>query len=295
MAGRAAAAGRSMNKMINPRLESVACLNCGSSHHAVWAVENGFSALKCSECGLVYVSPRPRAETITEANKIGVHGTSEGDLVVTARRNPSRVTQLAGIAKEMLPELLAAPRPVTWLDIGAGYGEFVEALSAALPEGSVVSGIEPMRPKVAEAKKRGLAVDSRRLDEVQAQFDGVSLMNVFSHIPNFAEFGADVVAKVKPGGILFIETGNGGDLEARAEYPDLLNLPDHLVFAGVSHMRAMLERIGVTVEQVEALPVDGPIRCAKTFVKKLLRGQFAPRLPYTSPFRTVFYKCRKPV
>ena len=284
-----------MNSMVDPRLEFVACLNCGSTNHTVWAVENGFSALKCSYCGLVYVSPRPRLAAISEANKIGVHGTTEGDLVVIGRRNPSRVRQLTAVAWEMFPELLTTAEPVHWLDIGAGYGEFVEALSTILPKGSCATGIEPMRPKVVEANKRGLAVESKSLDQVcESHYDGVSLMNVFSHIPNFVEFGSDVVAKIKPGGILLIETGNGGDLPSRSDYPDLLNLPDHLVFAGVWHMRAMVQRIGVAVEQVKTLPVDDPVRCAKIFVKKLLRGQFAPRFPYTSPFRTVFYKCRKP-
>lgn len=284
-----------MNVMANAQLETVACLNCGSREHIVWAVENGFSALKCSDCGLVYVSPRPRADTISEANKIGVHGTAEGDLVVIARRQPGRVAHLAGVAKEMFPEMVAGTKPVHWLDIGCGYGEFVEALSGLLPGGSRVIGIEPMRPKVAAAQRRGLTVDSKTLDEVREQFDVVSLMNVFSHIPNFSEFGTDVAGKIKPGGVLFLETGNGGDLASRREYPDLLNLPDHLVFAGVEQMRAIIGRIGFTVERTMSLPVDGPVRCAKTFVKKLLRGQFDPRLPYTSPFRTVFYKCRKPV
>lgn len=54
-------------------LEIVHCPLCASSDSRAWGEENGFTGVKCLECGLVYVSPRPTSESIDEATKLGVH------------------------------------------------------------------------------------------------------------------------------------------------------------------------------------------------------------------------------
>jgi 2-polyprenyl-3-methyl-5-hydroxy-6-metoxy-1,4-benzoquinol methylase len=252
--------------------------------------ESGFTLNKCCDCGLLYVSPRPDPETISEANKVGVHATESGALNVTAKRVPSKVGYYAGIIGEMFAE--ETGRGIRWLDVGAGYGEFVEAVSKALPQAEV-AGIEPMLPKVDVAKARGLPVDARSLDDVGSGYDVISLINVFSHIPDFKDFGAQLSAKLNPGGILFLETGNVPELDRPQQYPDIFYLPDHLVFAGVSQMRDILDAIGAKLIAHRRLPIDGPAWCAKQFVKGLLKGKVNVMIPGRSPFRTVFYKAAK--
>lgn len=275
-------------------LERIACPHCDSERSHLWAEEGGFAAVKCDDCGVVYVNPRPREEVITEGHRIGMHRTATGEsFSVRGSRHPLRIRHYKSVLRDMFGAEIARGAPLRWLDVGAGYGEFVEAAAGVLPEGSEVVGIEPMQPKVAVARARGLPIDDRPLSAVQDRFDVVSLILVFSHIPDFKSFGRDLARRVKPGGILFMETGNGGDLRQRSDYPNKLMLPDHLVFAGVEQMKDIVDTIGFGVEATRQEPVDNPLWCLKMGVKGLLERRLVLKRPYASPFRTVFFKCRK--
>ena len=250
-------------------------------------------AVKCRSCALVYVNPMPDAADISEANKIGVHHTQAGELIVTTHRKPKKVGMYSRIVANMFREEIAAGHPMRWLDIGAGYGELVEAVSKVLPPGSHVEGIEPMAAKVAVADSLGLAITDTPLSQVEGRFDVISLINVFSHIPDFKSFLSEILDKLSENGLLLIETGNAADLKSRADYPDLLYLPDHLVFGGVSQIRSMLAASGFTLDKVRAARVDTPYWAAKVTIKSILMRNAVVRLPFTSPFRTVLFKARR--
>lgn len=273
-------------------LEHIPCPNCKSSQSKPWGQENGFTAVKCSYCGLVYVSPRPDLSSISCANKIGVHRIQEGALNVKAGRDTRKIRRYHKVITEMFAERIGQGEPVTWLDIGAGYGEVVEAATAALPPGSKVVGVEPMATKVAAAKKLGLPIEDTPLEQISGKYDVVSLINVFSHIPDFSSFGLQVRGLVRSGGELFIETGNGGDLGKREDYPDPLDLPDHLVFAGIEQMTDILGKLGFAVHATKQERIDGFLSTLKFTVKGVLRGKARFRRPNASPFRTVFYRAR---
>ena len=270
-------------------LEPVSCLLCASDDARPWGRENGYTAVKCKRCGLVYVSPRPRLDAISEAARTGLHPTEAGELNVQARRFQAKVSHYGAIVAEAFKEDLS--RPLNWLDVGAGYGELVEAVSGLAGPGSSVVGIEPMTAKVAAATARGVNVSETALSDVEGRFDVVSLINVFSHIPDFRDFGAQLRERLKPGGHLFIETGNGGDLERRADYPDRLYLPDHLVFIGVEQMRRLLDEMGFDLVWTRSL-APSPVARLKNVVKTVVDGRWQLLSALNSPFRTVFYKER---
>ncbi|MFN3944302.1 MAG: class I SAM-dependent methyltransferase [Allosphingosinicella sp.] len=271
----------------------IQCPNCRADDYSLWAEENGFKAVKCKPCGLVYVNPRPSDEMITESHKIGMHQGEEGNLNVKARRLPSKVRRYKKIIRDMFGDEIRAGKPLRWLDVGAGYGEVVEAAAAVLPTGSEASGIEPMAPKAEAAAARGVPVSMKRLEEVGGGYDVISLINVYSHIPDFDSFGQMLVDKLKPGGFLFLETGNLAELRSGKEFPNILVLPDHLVFAGVKQMLQILERLGLTVVEHHKRPVGNLVWTAKTFVKGLMRGKLRIAFPIFAPYRTVLYKARK--
>src|SRR3569623_2337283 len=238
------------------RLESVACPLCGGFDGGRWGAENGFSCVKCGGCGLVYVSPRPSEEEISHANEIGEHRTNGEALRVVFKRSRRKAMRYATTIRTVLPDLVGGSRPVRWLDVGAGFGELVEVLQEMLPAGSQVMGIEPMAPKLAAAQARGLPVYQADLAETGGRFDVISLVNVFSHVPDFRDFLGRLRPLLKEGGELFIETGNGGVLDSMQDYPDLLYLPDHLGFAGEAHLRDYLAQSGFSGVSTAAFRVD---------------------------------------
>lgn len=270
-------------------LEHVSCYFCGSSEASVWGEEAGYRALKCDQCGLVYVSPRPRQEHIDEAARTGEHATERDALEVTGRYRRSRAREQKRVVRAMFGDL---PSPVRWLDVGAGFGELVEAVQHVFP-GSQVTGIEPNEAKRRAAAERGIRLDATALAELPARsFDVVSFMNVWSHLPDPEGFFRDAGNLLAERGRILVQTGTGGDLESAADYPDALLLPDHLSFAGERHVIGILERIGFTIEDVRRVRLDTLRFSAEAVVKRVLGRPARLRLPYRSPFRSLYVRAR---
>jgi len=270
-------------------LEEVPCYYCGATDGSVWGEEAGYRALKCAGCGLVYVSPRPRHVLIDEAARTGEHATERGSLTVTGRYKRSRVRHHAHLLKAMFAGFPAQPR---WLDIGAGFGELAEAVVLVFP-GALVTGLEPNEAKRRAAKKRGLELTGTRLAELApASFDVVSVMNVWSHLPDPAAFMSQVRTLLGEGGLLLVQTGTGGDLASAADYPDALLLPDHLSFAGERHVVGVLERAGFEIETIRRKRADTATFAARSAVKRLLGRPARLTIPYRSPFRVIYVLAR---
>jgi SAM-dependent methyltransferase len=270
------------------QLVPVDCPLCGATQSTPWAQENGYVAVKCNGCGLVYLNPRPDDSDISAASVIGQHRVEEGLLDVNFRRSSKKLRAYRRLLPRVLKGADLPVGPISWLDVGAGYGEIMEALYVILPDGSRIVGLELNKGKAAAAQERGLDVRPDDIDTVAATFDAVSLINVFSHIPNFRHFLAKIRSVLKPGGILLVETGNGGDLERRESYPDELYLPDHVVFAGMKNIETFMREGGFRLVTHKEYRRDTLEFAARSAIKKLLGRKARLVVPYRSPFRTCF-------
>jgi SAM-dependent methyltransferase len=273
--------------------ELINCLYCDDSNHFPWAKENGYTAVKCSNCGLIYVNPRPGLSLINEAVQTGVHSDVEHGRTAIGKRTESKVNHYKKILGNMFDDIWSSSQSVSWLDVGAGYGEVIEAVSMIAPVGSKIVGLEPMKPKAAYAKARGLTVKECYLNEVNEKYNILSLINVYSHIPDFRAFLKDVKKVLTANGEIFIETGNTADLKNRNEVPGELDLPDHLVFAGEKHLVGYLSEAGFSIITIKRNRVDGLMRVVKNIVKKLMgRKDITLAIPYTSAYRSIMIRAK---
>jgi SAM-dependent methyltransferase len=149
-----------------------------------------------------------------------------------------------------------------------------------------------MHPKAVAARNRGLDIVEDYLRPGQAKVQVVSIVDVFSHIPDFNAFLAEVKGVLLPGGEIFIETGNLADLERRSQFPYELGLPDHLVFAGERHILGYLERFGFGVIDIRRSRIDGVDNLAKNMIKRIIGRPAAFGIPYTSPYRQIQLRAR---
>ncbi|MDH3266278.1 MAG: class I SAM-dependent methyltransferase [Gammaproteobacteria bacterium] len=157
---------------------------------------------------------------------------------------------------------------VAWLDVGCGHGEFMVALAKFCPASVEIVGSEPNIHKQASARGRGLNVRFVDLDQEDRKYDFISLLNVYSHLPDPPSFIAKLRALLKPNGGLLIETGDTADLSADEHYRPF-SLPDHLSFASEKIVTDILQRLDFEVEAVRKYPylrVD-----AVTFGRELLK------------------------
>ena len=274
------------------RTETIACPCCGESESSLWVRENDFTAVKCAKCGLVYVNPRPIASLIAEGVETGVHSNVDHGRTAIVRRVPGKVALYRKILGSMFSDVWQSGKEISWLDVGAGYGEFLEAVSALAPTGSRIEGLEPMEPKAVQARARGLTIRQQYLSDVTEKFEYLSLVNVFSHIPDFHAFLQDMKNVLTEDGELFLETGNIGDLVSSHEVPSELDLPDHLVFAGEQNMVDFLSNAGFTIIDIRRKRRDGFINFGKNIIKKIIGRQVALAIPYTSKYRAVMFRAR---
>ena len=274
-------------------LEDVACYFCGANEGSLWGEEAGYRARKCAGCGLVYVSPRPRQAEIAEAARTGEHASERGALSVTGRYRKSRVRRHRKTIDRMFGDLVGRAG-IRWLDIGAGFGELLQAVSMVFP-GAVLTGVEPNAAKRQVAEERGLTLSDMSLAALpRRQFDVVSVMNVWSHLPDPAEFFGEVHFLLADEGHVLVETGTGGELDSAEYYPDALLLPDHLSFAGERHVVGILERAHFVIERVQRRRLDTLPFAAQHAAKFILGRPTRLIIPYRSPFRTICVRARTP-
>jgi len=271
----------------------VACPYCHEPRNSFWASENGFMAVKCSGCGMIYVNPRPAMHLIENAVKTGVHNHfPENGRTAISRPLSSKVTRYRRILASMFADVWKSREVISWLDVGAGYGETIKALAFLAPPGSKIEGVEPMKPKALHAQKCGLRVQEGYINEIQDKFCYVSVVNIFSHIPDFREFLEDVKGVLMARGEIFMETGNAGDLDSPNELPGELDLPDHLVFAGEKHLLGYLSEAGFSVREIRKERCDGLANFMKNIVKKILGRNVFLSLPYTSAYRSILIRAK---
>lgn len=84
--------GMIMKNTIFP-LELIPCLFCQSNESNLWATENGFNAVKCRECGLIYVNPRNAQSVVDKAVTTGHHSEVQGGRNVVGRRSKRKVSK----------------------------------------------------------------------------------------------------------------------------------------------------------------------------------------------------------
>lgn len=256
------------------KLEATNCYACGSCSHRRYDSENGYSLVKCNNCGLLYVNPRPREEDICLASQTGKH---IGDEVidVTGSFDESKLPRYRSILSDLFPTGLDVD--ATWLDIGCGHGEFLASLREASSGRLRLRGCEPNPAKRETAKRMNLDVSFFDLESHEDKYDYVSLLNVYSHLPNPRTTLRRWAELIRPGGKLLLETGHSCHLPASRHHKPYL-LPDHLSFANKQIVTRLLEEIGFRICTVcmyrnSALPkVSIPIAARETAKLLLLRN-----------------------
>ena len=272
--------------------EAINCLYCGESESSPWATENGYTAVKCSRCGLIYVNPRPSLSLISQAVQSGVHSDVQHGRTVIGHRVGFKVRVYQKLLASVFDDMWRSSKEVSWLDVGTGYGEVIEAVSLLAPQGSKIMGLEPMKPKAEHARARGLNVKECYLNEVTDKFNVLSLINVYSHIPDFRGFLKDIKNVLTDDGEILIETGNAADLKSSHEFPGGLDLPDHLVFAGEKHLTGYLNEAGFSVISMERIRIDDLMNFAKSIVKKIVGRKVNLAIPYTSAYRSLLVRAK---
>jgi SAM-dependent methyltransferase len=195
--------------------------------------------VRCRNCGLEYISPRPRGSDIVQAY-------SQGD-------DPTYVSQVKGRERTFAAALAdiesLQPRRGRLLDVGTAAGAF---LAVARDRGWQVEGCEPNRWLADWGSKHyGLTIRPGELfdqDFAAGSFDVVTLWDVIEHTPDPSRVIAHAATLLGPGGLLVVNYPDRGSWLARAlgrKWPFLSSV--HLYYFTRRTMERLLRQHGCEV------------------------------------------------
>jgi SAM-dependent methyltransferase len=240
------------------------CIFCKGAPTTLYKEENGYRAVACSGCGLVFVTPRP---SIDEMKKLYEAQETKIDLSSHLRDRDFKCIQ----ARRCLRFIQRHVPKGRLLEVGSAAGYF---LLEARKMGFDVQGMDLTRQFVTFCENAlGIPAFEGVLRDApfeERSFDVVYLRNVLSHLAYpLDEFGI-LHRLLKPVGFVILETGNVAELPASRA--GALELPDHLYHFSERTIAMLLDRTGfdlVRVERFTLLSALGPVRwLGRSFAKE---------------------------
>ncbi len=220
-------------------MEDIACIFCAKKSNYVAIEEDGYQGKKCSDCSLIYISPRPMIDEVLD-----IYG--HGNAHITAQSHIAGSFLKRLYARHHLAILKKYIKKGKILEIGSGAGYF---LDEARRLGFEPFGLE-LNPDQAEFMQKTLHIPCEQKPLAINSFSGTTFdvichSDVISHFHDpIKEFGT-MHALLGENGYLMFETGNIGDVDA-AYYPlfSSFQYPDHLFFFSEQTISLLLEKTG---------------------------------------------------
>lgn len=236
-------------------LEYVTCALCNSDVAELFFEDRCFHLVRCKRCGLVYINPRPTQEELDRMYNLSVQ-TDKGVMDHTGYMELAYLHTLK--AKKFLSIIKKYKKKGRILDIGCASGFF---LNLAKQQGFDPYGVEISKTFCSFAKKEfNLDIFCGTLKEVNypsEYFDVVTMFNVLSHLPTPVEELNEANRVLGKEGLLLIETGNKGELNAKAveKWGSVWDSPSHLYHFGTKTLMKLLEMTGFDCINIDKSPV----------------------------------------
>ncbi len=226
----------------NEKLESIDCPTCERDDSELLFRKDSLSIVACKGCGLRYVNPRVRSQTLEE-NYVEAYYPPEK--INRIQTDTMEWLQMAERLEELEKHL---PTQGRLLDVGCGIGTF---LHLADERGWQPHGIEPSKSGAACAKETyQLDVQRGELFDANfptAHFDAITAYHVLEHISELNPFLGELRRVLKPQtGKLVIEVPNGGSLQSRLQNADwpYVHPRDHLYYFSARTLPKLLRKHG---------------------------------------------------
>lgn len=287
-------------------LETVACDLCGSTNNNLllkardyrYGHSEMFNVVKCKECGLIYLNPRPTARAVLELYKKDYTSNEKGDNLHKLRRTLKKILgflwyKISGYY--WVSEIKVKGR---FLDIGCALGDTLEA---ARDMGADVYGIELNPNSVKICKEKGLNVHCGNVEDAgypANYFDIVWMSQVIEHLPSPKDCLKEIKRILKPDGRLYVFCPNAGSYLAKlfGKYWHGWHVPFHFYGFNTKTMTEMAKNTGFVVKEIKkSTPDNFFIVSLKSYLfgtsnqrtKPIYRGRFLDTLIFRifiSPF-----------
>jgi 2-polyprenyl-3-methyl-5-hydroxy-6-metoxy-1,4-benzoquinol methylase len=187
-------------------MEQMSCIFCGTPSRDVAITEKGFTGVRCNNCNLIYISPRPNTAEVTH-----LYTDEHAVLYADAQFQFDGFNRME--AARTLSKIKRYKTGGSILELGPGGGFF---LSEARNWGYEPYGVElnPVEARWINGKLR-IPCENAPLSANSfngKQFDIIYHKDVLSHLADPISVFCDMNRALKKDGLLVFETGNIADV-----------------------------------------------------------------------------------
>lgn len=208
--------------------------------------DDEFTMVQCSNCGLVYLNPRPdnsEFRTIYPDNYIPYRFDEHLSGFVNKLRMTVQSLKVKSL-RRYVPE-----NAVVW-DVGCGGGFFLECLRTSGKQSWQLTGVDVSDSAIKTIQSKGFTGIRGRFEELDISPDTVDVIvlnQVIEHLDNPVAVIKKAYSVLKPGGYLFIETPSLEGLDAKLfkhRYWGGWHFPRHWTIFTSTTLTKLLEKEG---------------------------------------------------
>lgn len=244
------------------RFRVVSCPGCGGDGAALAFTKEGFDYAECRGCGTLFVSPRPDREALNRFYGDSPSATYWAETFFPASMANRREKIFAPRVARVL-EVLSGREPGTVIDVGAGYGLFLEEYRRLRPDARLLA-IEPGQKLADVCRAKGFETLEVPVEDAGVWAGTADLavcFEVLEHVYSPLEFVHSMARLLKPGGRVLVSSlgVDGFDIQVLWNRSRSVAPPHHLNFPSVEGFTRLFERAGlvdVTVLTPGRLDVD---------------------------------------
>ncbi|MGM4961890.1 class I SAM-dependent methyltransferase [Tardiphaga sp. 1201_B9_N1_1] len=256
--------------MLAPGLETVACNLCGSKatkhlfstkDYRFLVDDRDFNVVKCTNCGLVYVNPRPDENDIHRYYNNDFYNAEETPEAAFLGVKDRILGMAAHVKKYPVGRLL---------DVGCYRGEFIYHMKGL---GWDTSGVEFSSRPPNLFNQDIFYGDVADAPFKEQSFDVITIWAVFEHVYDPRKILRSVNRLLKPGGALIVLVPNYNSLPARFMHHD--DVPRHITMFTKKTLDRMLREEGFAAQSWECGQdvYGGSARGWLNFLVKRLAGE----------------------
>ena len=227
---------------------TIKCILCNVDDADFFIEDEGFTAVKCKRCGLMYVNPRPEFEESKERYNDS-YLTEAEEHIATIDENILR-------AKLDLELIKRYKKEGRMLEIGCAEGSF---LAEAKKSGYEPYGLEINKKFIEYARNKYQLANIFEQDILESSFperhfDIIYMRGVLCHIHDPIKELNKINKFLKDDGVFICVTGNIGSLSIGRirKYRNFihLNLSQHLFHYSEDNLRTLFNKAGFRIERI---------------------------------------------
>lgn len=226
----------------NLALEHVSCDLCNSSSYVevyrkpddrYWITNYTFSVVKCEDCGLMYLNPRPTQDSMAQFYPNNYHDNRNSEAFI--QRYDKQITFLPFLNNQKL------------LDIGCARGDFLSRVKTRFPE-IECWGLDYYSTKVTNPEIHFIQSLMPVNDLKSDYFDIVTAWAVMEHLLTPSQYFAETSRVLKKGGEFIFLVPNANSIWSLLGLRD--DLPRHTFQFSQNSIKKYAQKFGFEVQQI---------------------------------------------